>query len=105
MKEVLAQLQSFVVMALVLTGLAGIGYNLVREGGWIERFLGNLWGYTMKYPLVVVFVIVGAIGLAWWWRRDPATRGGQSRPATFILYVVMAAGAYFLGRLVLFGTL
>ncbi len=104
MKEALEQLQSFVVMALVLTGLGGIGYHLVREGGWIERFLGNLWGYTMKYPLVVVVVIVGVIGIAWWWRHDPTTRGSQSRPATVILYVVMAAGAYFIGHLLLYGT-
>ena len=105
MKEALIYLQSLAVMALVLMGLTGISYNLFREGGWIENVLGNVWGYTMQYPLIVIFVIVAAILLGSWWRHDHKTRGHKRLAPTIVLYLIMAAGAFFIGRLILYGKL
>jgi hypothetical protein len=105
MKETLAYLESFMVMALVLTGLAGIAYNLFREGGWLERVLGNVWGYTMQYPLIVIFVIAGGVVAIRWWRHDRITRGHNRLAPTIVLYAIMAAGAYFIGYFALYGTL
>ena len=105
MREILIYLESFVVMMLVLTGLAGISVNLFRDGGWIERGLGNVWDYTMKYPLIVIFVATAALVLARWWRHDHATRGYQRLAPTIVLYTIMAAGVYFIGRFALYGTL
>ena len=105
MKEFLVYLESFVVMALVLTGLAGIAYNLFRDGGWIEKGLGNAWDYTMQYPLILIFVAVGAFILARWWRQDHATRGHNRLAPTIVLYTIMAAGAYFVVHFALYGTL
>ena len=105
MKEALAYLESFVVMALVLTGLAGLGYNLFKDGGWLEKFFGNVWGYTMQYPLIVIFVIAGAIVFFRWVRHDRITRGHKRLAPTIVLYSIMAAGAYFIGYFALYGTL
>jgi hypothetical protein len=105
MRETLIYLESFVVMMLVLTGLAGIAYNLFRDGGWIEKGIGNVFGYTMQYPLIVIFVAAGALVLAKWWRHDHATRGHERLAPTVILYLIMAAGVYFIGHFALYGTL
>ena len=105
MREILIYLESFVVMMLVLTGLAGISFNLFRDGGWIERGLGNVWDYTMKYPLIVIFVAAAALVLARWWRHDYSTRGYQRLAPTIVLYTIMAAGVYFIGHFALYGTL
>lgn len=105
MKEALTYLESFVVMALVLTGLAGLGYNLFRDGGWIEKVFGNVWDYTMRYPLVVIFITAGAIVFASWWRHDRLTRGQNRLAPNIILYSIMAAGAYFIGHFAIYGTL
>jgi len=104
-KETLLYLESFVVMALVLTGLAGIAYNLFREGGWLERGIGNVWGYTMQYPLTVAFVVVAAIGLGIWWRHDYKTLGSRRKAPTIVLYLIMASGVYFIGHFAIYGTL
>ena len=104
MKETLAYLQSFVVMALVLTGLAGIAYHLFRDGGWIEQGLGKIFGYTMQYPLIVTFVVIGGLLFAWWWRHDRLSRGSQSMGPTLVLYSIMAAGAYFIGHFAIYGS-
>jgi hypothetical protein len=105
MRETLIYLESIVVMLLVLTGLAGIAYNLFRDGGWIEKSFGNVWDYTTKYPLIVIFVAAGAFILARWWRHDHATRGHNRLAPTIVLYAIMAAGAYFVWHFALYGTL
>ncbi len=105
MRETLIYLESIVVMLLVLTGLAGVAYNLFRDGGWIEKGFGNVWDYTMKYPLIVIFVAAGAFILAKWWRHDHATRGHNRLAPTIVLYTIMASGAYFVWHFALYGTL
>jgi hypothetical protein len=105
MKETLAYLESFVTLALVLTGLAGLAYNLFKDGGWLEKLLGNAFSYAMQYPLIIIFMVTGAIVLARWWRHDRMTRGHKRLAPTIVLYVIMASGVYFIGHFALYGTL
>jgi hypothetical protein len=105
MKELFSRLESVVVMLLVLIGLTGLSYNLFRADGWVEKAMGNAWDYTMRYPLIVGVVAIGASLLAIWWRHDLASRGHKRVAPTIVLYLIMAAGAYYIGHLVLYGTL
>src|SRR5262245_24596607 len=105
MKELFSRLESVVVMLLVLIGLAGLSYNLFRADGWVEKAVGNAWDYTMRYPLIVGVVAVGAFLLSIWWRHDMVSRGHKRVAPTIVLYLIMAAGAYYIGHLVLYGTL
>jgi len=105
MKELYSRLESVVVMLLVLIGLTGLSYNLFRADGWVERALGNAWDYTMRYPLIVGVVFVAALLLSLWWRHDRVSRGHKRMAPTIVLYLIMAAGAYYIGHLILFGTL
>ena len=40
-----------------------------------------------------------------WWRHDRNTRGRYGKGPTYVLYAIVAAGAYFLGKLALMHTL
>ena len=105
MKELFSNVQSFIVMTLVLMGLVGLSYNMFREGGWIEKAVGSAWDYTLRYPLIVAVAAVLGIVLWLWWRYDRVTRRHKRVAPTIVLYAIMAAGAYFVGHVVLFGSL
>ena len=105
MRPTLDFLESFVMIALALAGLAGISYHLFRDDGWLEMFFGNYWDYTVRYPLIALPLTVGAIWLGMMWRDDRVAHGKQSnRAGAGALYVMSAAGAYFIGSYFLRGT-
>lgn len=105
MKQILEFLESFVVMALVLAGLAGISYHMFRDGGWMESILGNIWNFQAKYPLIALPVLVGAIILGIMWRNHRLATGHVGKLPTLLLYLLMAAGAYFIGHYAIRGEL
>ena len=94
-------LEALGVMVLVLAGLGGITYNVFRTEGWGEKALGKAFLYAMESPPTLVFLIGAGICIALWWRHDRITRGSSRKAPTYVLYAVMAAGAYFLGKLAL----
>jgi hypothetical protein len=105
-KQTLDFLESFLMIALALAGLAGISYNLFRDDGWLEAILGNFWDYTVRYPLIAIPLLAGAVILGKMWRDDRVSHGKQSsRAGAAILYVVSGAGVYFIGHYVLRGSL
>jgi len=105
MKRPLEYLESFVVFVLVLTGLTGIAYNLLREDGWLESVTRGIWRLTMRSPLMVSAVIAGAVVFGLIWRRRRKFERQQGRAATFVFYIMISAGAYYLGHLAIRGTL
>lgn len=105
MKQTIEFLESFVVIALVLAGIGGISYNLFRDDGWIERALGNIWDIQVQYPLITIPLIVGAIVLGVMWRNNRIAKGQRGKLPTILLYLLMAAGAYFIGSYAIKGSL
>ena len=89
-------LVSFVVIALVLFGLGGVSYNLFREDGWVEQIFGNIWETSIKYPLIAIPLIVGGVLLGSMWRDHRVAKGRQSKLPTYIVYVMMVAGLYYI---------
>ena len=106
MRQTLDFLESFVMIALALAGLMGISYNLFRDDGWLEMIVGNFWDYTVRYPLIAIPMLAGAVILGKMWRDNRVSHGKQSsRAGAAILYVMSAAGIYFIGHFALRGTL
>jgi uncharacterized membrane protein YhaH (DUF805 family) len=103
--KTLEYLQSFVVIALLLAGLTGIAYHMFRQDGWIESITGGIWGLTMRSPLMALVVVGGAIALGVMRWRSRKIQRDQGKVATVVFYIIIAAGAYFLGRLAIVGSL
>ncbi|MBX9812233.1 MAG: hypothetical protein K2Y16_11585 [Burkholderiales bacterium] len=105
MKPVVEFLESFVVVVLVLAGIAGLFYNLFRDNGWLGTVLGKIWDLETRYPLIAIPVTIGAIIMFRLWWRDKVIHGKTSRLPDFLLYALMAGGAYFIGRYAITGSL
>ena len=106
MRQTLDFMESFVVVGLVLAGLAGLSYQFLRDDGWMEMLFGNVWDFSVRYPLIAVPLIAGALVLGKMWRDDRVAHGKQSSKAgAAVLYLIVASGAYFAGRWALSGSL
>ena len=104
MKQALEYLGSFLILALIASGLTGIAYHLFRQDGWIESLTGSLWGATMRSPLMALVVVVGVaavVALRW---RNRQVRRDEGSAATVVFYAMIAAGVFFLGRFLVVGT-
>jgi hypothetical protein len=104
-KHALEYLESFAVMALLVVGLTGGAYHLFRDGGWIDAAGGTLWGFVTESPLTALLLFGCAIALTFMWRQSRKFQRQNGKAATAVFYVMLAAGAWFLGRLLLAGTL
>lgn len=96
---------SFGVIALVVAGLAGLSFRAFREGGWISTALGHAWAIEVQYPMVAIPLTIGGILAFSAWRNHRRTLGRASRMHNAVVYGLMAAGAYFIGRFTLHGAM
>jgi len=104
-KQTIEYLESFAVMTLIAMGLTGAGYHLFRDGGWVESASGSLWTFITNSPLMALGLILCSAILTWMWRHNRSFQQQNGKTATAAFYVMLASGAYFLGRLILVGTL
>lgn len=106
MKQFLDMLESFVIIVLVIAGLAGLSYRVFRGGGWFEAALERVAAIVFQNLAVSVVVAVGVIiPLVIWHDRRAAKGVHGKRLPTIILYLLMAAGAFFIGHYAVVGTL
>ena len=96
MNQKLEFIISFFVITLVLFGLGGISYNLFREDGWVEQVFGDIWEISIQYPLIAIPMIVGGALLGSMWRDNRIARGQRSKIPTYIVYLMMVAGVYYI---------
>ena len=105
MKQTLLFLESFFVVALFMTGLAGLSYHTLRDEGWLEETFGRTWDFTVRYPMIAIPLLAGAIVMAKLWRDNRVAHGRQSsRAGSIVLYAIVAAGIYFAGHFLIKGT-
>jgi hypothetical protein len=97
-KNYLEWAESIAVITLVLFGIGGFSYHLFRDNGWIEIVLGNLWGVTVQYPLIMLPVIVGAFVLGKTWNQARIAHGRTTRLPDLVIYALMASGVVFIVR-------
>lgn len=105
MKQIVGFLESFIIIGLVLAGIAGISFNLFRDDGWIEGALGNILDINVQYPLIAIPVTIGAVVMFRLWSRDRVIHGKTSRLPNLVLYSLVIAGAYYIGRYAITGGL
>jgi len=105
LKPVAEFLESFVVVALVLAGITGLSYNLLRESGWLGTALGHMWDVEIRYPMIAIPVTIAAVIMFRLWSRNKVIHGRMSRLPNLLLYVLMASGAYFIGLYAVTGAL
>ncbi len=103
MKNLFTTVGTVFVGALILLGIGGISYHLFRDGGWFAQGLGALWRAQYQAPVMTIILIVAAIfvGRMLYTAQIGARR--ESKLPDLLLYIFIATGLYFLGRLILTG--
>ena len=102
MKQFLSVVESLVTVALVLAGVAGICYRSFREDGWISQGLGKVADAYLRYPLIAVAATIGLFFAYRAWQVQ-ANQGRGGKIFDYLVYVLMAAGIYFIGHYVVRG--
>jgi hypothetical protein len=86
-------------------GLTGAAYYLFRDGGWVESAGDSLWAFILHSPLMALGLVLCSIILTCLWRHSHSFQKQNTQVATGVFYVLLGAGAYFLGRLIILGSL
>ena len=99
-------LESFVIVVLVVAGIAGILYHVFRQAGWGTVIVDKTLELYFLHPVPMISATAVAVvaGVLWQERRS-ATGKYNKKFATYVLYVLIAVGVYFIGRYAIRGTL
>ena len=98
MKQALDYVGSFVTITLVLAGLGGVSYNMFREGGWLGAIFSKFVDVQMDNPVIAIPVTIGAAVVGKMWYDHQVAKGHTSKMPDVLIYVIMAAGLFFLYR-------
>ena len=93
---------SVVGMVLMLVGIAGIGLEFFKEGGWLKTAIAWLFESTTRMMFIPVIIFV-----LWLLNRMmSSTNPNQSKKSGNIpMYVMMAVGVFYVYRFVTTGGL
>ena len=105
MKQTIEYLESLAVMTLIAMGLTGAAYHLFRDGGWVESAGSSLWSFIIDSPLLGLASIACAVVITRLWHHSRHFQRHNAQMASAVFYMLMGAGTYFLGHLVVVGTL
>lgn len=100
MKQILEHVNSFVTIALILAGIGGMTYHMFKENGWLGAILGKVWDVQMGNPVIAVPVTLGVLFIGKIWYDNNRGQGHTSKLPDMLIYLVMAAGAYFIWQFV-----
>lgn len=106
MKHFLTFLESFVIVVLVAAGIVGLFYNMFRGGGWFDAAFARVM--EIVFTNVTASIIIGSVVLVafvMWYERHITKGTYNKRIPTYVLYVLIAAGIYYVGRYALVGSL
>ena len=97
MKQLYDYLVSLTMFVLILAGLAGIVFHAFRNDGWVASGLGGMWSFETGHPLVAVpLTLVAALALRAGYQHQLGNGRTGALP-TFLVYALMASGAYYIG--------
>jgi len=97
-KQIFEYVQSFTVIGLVLAGIGGVMYNMFKEDGWLGMILGKVWSAQMEHPAVAIPVTIGVVFIGKMWYDHNRAKGHTSKFPDVMIYIIMAAGVYFLWK-------
>ena len=90
------------VFALLWLGFVGLAYQTLRDGGWVDGFLGKLWA---RHPATIMILVFAACGVGAWLKLKANPPRMFGKRGDYLLYAGIALGLYFAGRLVWTGSL
>lgn len=93
--------ESFACSVLVLAGIAGLAFHLFEPGGWLIQALGGAWTLETHYGFMTIPVIGAAIWIGHKWFSGMFEKGDVA--GNVMLFALMAAGLFFIGRLIFGG--
>ena len=96
MKQVFEYIQSFVTIGLLLAGLGGVAWHLFKEDGWLGKILGKIWDVQMQNPVVAIPLTLAVLFIGKLWYDHNRAKGYTSKLPDVLIYVIMAAGVYFI---------
>ena len=103
MKQAMSALESLITIILVVVGIVGVAYHGFKVDGWVSRGFGKLADAYIDYPLIALGLTVALFFTYRAWRDSKSSRGGKL--FDLVVYFLMAAGTYFIGRYVVKGEL
>jgi len=105
MQAAIPFLISLATFVLIISGILGIAVNLFYEDGLVVTLLGRIWDAGTHYLITSVPILVGAIVLGKYWIVPGLNKGGSSASANLLMFMMMAAGGYFIYLYMATGTL
>ena len=97
MSKLLKDLWSFVMMGLMIAGIAGLAFNMFRDDGWMSKVVGVVWDAEVRSPLIVTPVIVFSAWIGWLALTGRLATGKGNPFADLMVIALAISGAYFLG--------
>jgi hypothetical protein len=99
-KQIWEYVQAFLTIILLLAGIGGVAWHMVKEDGWLSTGLGKLWDVQMENPVVAIPLTIAALFIGKLWYDHNRAKGRTSRLPDALIYVIMAAGVYFIYQFV-----
>ncbi len=103
MKQILEYVQSFVTIGLILAGIGGVAYHMFKEGGWLSIVLGKIWDVQTQNPVIAIPVTLAILFIGKLWYDHNRAKGYTSKLPDILIYVIMAAGVYFIYQFIAHG--
>jgi len=101
MTRLIRDIGYFVILCLMIVGVAGLMYHAIRTDGWIERLMGGMVHQGVGMVLGIVIAVAAAF---WLMRRWLVATQTNALFNDFLMYGLVALGMLFMGRLVLHGS-
>ena len=98
MKQIVDYVVSFLTISLVLVGIGGVFYNMFRDGGWVSSVFGKFIDLQMENPVVAIPVTIAVVVIGKMWRDRQVEHGKTSKMPDIFVYVIMAAGLFYVWR-------
>jgi membrane protein insertase Oxa1/YidC/SpoIIIJ len=105
LKQIVEYVQAFVTITLLLAGIGGVAYHMFKEGGWFGTALGKIWDANVENPVIAIPVTIGVVFILKMWYDHNRAKGHTSKLPDVLIYIVMAAGVYFIYRFFTSGAL
>jgi hypothetical protein len=99
-KQIFEYIQSFVTIGLMFAGIGGVAYHMFKEDGWLGKILGKIWDIQMENPVIAIPVTLAILFIGKLWYDHNRAKGHTSKLPDILIYVIMAAGAYFIYQFV-----
>lgn len=105
MRQVLEYVNTFITITLILAGIGGVSYHMFKDNGWLGMILGKVWDVQMSNPVIAIPTTLALLFVGKLWYDHNRAKGHTSKLPNILIYIIMAAGAYFLFQLATHGTL